>query len=315
MSLLKKRLMSKKTILSILMGLIILFFLLRNFDLSALVEMTRSIGPMYLIILIVLSFLSFPVIALRWRLQLENAGLKIKVWDITEIVILFYFINSILPAKLGEFYRAYLIKKNYKFSLSKTMGTIFVERLLDMIFLIIFLVISVYATFKGVIPDMITISLYVSILLIVFLIAFIFMIRFFKKYITNKLSRRLKSIYNNFERGISTCLHSKNLHKIIFYSFLRWLITILPIYVLILAINLDVSFFVVVFIVLASSLASLVPITPAGLGVGEVTITGILIMFGIEKNLAMSASILIRVFGYWYVLIMGGIFFIFSKKK
>ena len=41
--------------------------------------------------------------------------------------------NCLVPAKLGDLYRAYLLRANYAASLSRTVGTVFVERIADII--------------------------------------------------------------------------------------------------------------------------------------------------------------------------------------
>ena len=38
-----------------------------------------------------------------------------------------------MPAKLGDLYRAYLLKLNSPVSATKTLGTVFMERILDLI--------------------------------------------------------------------------------------------------------------------------------------------------------------------------------------
>ena len=37
-----------------------------------------------------------------------------------------------MPAKLGDVYRAYLLRLNYAVSLSRTFGTVFIERVFDL---------------------------------------------------------------------------------------------------------------------------------------------------------------------------------------
>jgi uncharacterized protein (TIRG00374 family) len=71
------------------------------------------------------------------RLALDQApagaGYKVKVKDGTEILFLSWLVNCIVPAKLGDLYRAYLLKLNSPVSATKTLGTVFMERILDLI--------------------------------------------------------------------------------------------------------------------------------------------------------------------------------------
>ena len=52
--------------------------------------------------------------------------------DSTEILYLSWLVNCLVPAKLGDVYRAYLLKINSPVSLSRTFGTVFIERILDL---------------------------------------------------------------------------------------------------------------------------------------------------------------------------------------
>ncbi len=51
----------------------------------------------------------------------------------TEILFLSWFVNCLVPAKLGDLYRAWLLKGNYGGSASRTVGTVFIERIADII--------------------------------------------------------------------------------------------------------------------------------------------------------------------------------------
>jgi uncharacterized protein (TIRG00374 family) len=65
---------------------------------------------------------------------------------------------------------------------------------------------------------------------------------------------------------------------------------------------------------MVSALVTVIPLTPAGAGVGELAIAGIFLMLGIDKNLAISAAILTRA-TYWLMLVSGGFFYFITKKK
>ena len=78
-------------------------------------------------------YLTFPIRGWRWRYVLSKVGTHIGFKDATEILYLSWFVNCLVPAKLGDLYRAYLLKGNYGASASRTVGTIFIERIADII--------------------------------------------------------------------------------------------------------------------------------------------------------------------------------------
>jgi uncharacterized protein (TIRG00374 family) len=71
----------------------------------------------------------------------------------------------------------------------------------------------------------------------------------------------------------------------------------------------------IIFIALSSSLLTAVPFTPAGLGIVEVVITGVLTFFGISSSLGGAVTLLDRVINFWSIIVFGLILYIFSKRK
>jgi hypothetical protein len=55
-------------------------------------------------------------------LLLRGAGTNIRLRDSTEIIFISWLVNCLVPAKLGDVYRAYLLRLNATVSLSRTSG-------------------------------------------------------------------------------------------------------------------------------------------------------------------------------------------------
>ena len=78
-------------------------------------------------------YAGFPLRGVRWAMLLRGTGIRVSARDSTEIIFLSWLVNCVVPAKLGDVYRAYLLKINSPASLSRTFGTVFIERVLDLI--------------------------------------------------------------------------------------------------------------------------------------------------------------------------------------
>lgn len=68
---------------------------------------------------------------IRWRLLLQ-AVQPVGTKMVAEILVCGYAMNNLLPARLGEFFRADLAKRRLGLSRSTVLGSIVVERLLDL---------------------------------------------------------------------------------------------------------------------------------------------------------------------------------------
>lgn len=88
--------------------------------------------------------------AVRWHYLLRPLQ-AVSVTVLYPVVVIGYMTNNLLPARLGELVRAYLIGERERVSKTATLGTIVVERLCDGAVLILFLL--TVAAFTGVSTD------------------------------------------------------------------------------------------------------------------------------------------------------------------
>src|SRR5207247_10525760 len=96
-----------------------------------------------------------PVRARRWARLLREGGLKVRGRDLLEILMLGWFVNCLAPAKLGDLYRSYLVKQRFNVSLSRTVGVVVAERLLDIFVVFALLLVGGYIAFgRTLLPDL-----------------------------------------------------------------------------------------------------------------------------------------------------------------
>ena len=72
-----------------------------------------------------------------------------------------------MPAKLGDVYRAYLLKMNSVASLSRTFGTVFIERILDIFAIAILGLAAGFWSFRDGMPPAIRLVFIVGIVVVV----------------------------------------------------------------------------------------------------------------------------------------------------
>ena len=115
---LRRRLLNVRTIGSLVFGLLLLFLLFRvvfgdNFDWGEVARLVGQANPVFLLLAFVAYYATFPLRGLRWRYVLGADGMSVGFRDATEILFLSWFVNCLVPAKLGDLYRAYLLRANY----------------------------------------------------------------------------------------------------------------------------------------------------------------------------------------------------------
>jgi glycosyltransferase 2 family protein len=130
--------MKKNIIIGCIISAFFMFLAVRGINFSEVIRSFRSANYMYavpilLIVLLVLFFRSY-----RWGIILEPR-IKYPQWPLFIITAIGFMTISILPARLGEFTRPFLVKQKSGIRISSTMATIVVERVFDLLTLMVVL--------------------------------------------------------------------------------------------------------------------------------------------------------------------------------
>jgi hypothetical protein len=324
-----KRLRSPHTLISFGIALAIIVFVFRGLDIDiqqTLYHMGNA-NPWLLLTGLAVFYLTFPLRAIRWRFLLKNADVPIQTgangWAsfpaLIEYIYLSWFTNCIVPAKLGDAYRGYLLKHNGNVSFSSTFGTIFAERLLDMLGLFGFLVVSGWFTFGVHMPVETQRVFAFGALLVVLILGGLAGMRWLSPLIHRFIPRRLDANYSRFEEAALRSFRPSIMPQLIILTALVWLLEGFRLFFVIQALSqegLILPLSAIIFVALASSLLTALPITPAGLGVVEGTVTAVLTtFFAVNKNLAGAVTLLDRMINFWSIIFFGFILYMLSKRK
>src|SRR6266446_8459679 len=132
-----KRLLNWRTILPLVIVIVALVYFAQkiNIDPQQTWAAIRTAKMLFVLAAFFIYYLSFPIRAFRWRLLLQNVGYTEengihlpKFWKLLEIIYISWFANVIVPAKLGDLYRAYLLRKETGLPATRTFGTVLAER-------------------------------------------------------------------------------------------------------------------------------------------------------------------------------------------
>jgi glycosyltransferase 2 family protein len=326
---LAKSLRNPRTWISFGLAIAIILFAFRglNINLNQTWEYIRGANWGYLALGLGIFYLTFPLRAFRWRILLENAGVPVqegrKTWAsmpaLMEYMYLSWFANCIVPAKLGDAYRGYLLKHNGKVSFSATFGTIFAERLLDMLGLFSFLVISGWFVFGTQLPPETNIIFGAGLILVIIIVAGLASMRYLSPLIRRFVPERLMRGYIPFETAALRSFRPNILPTLGLLTAGVWLLEGFRLYFVIAALShegLSLTVPMIVFVALASSLLTAIPFTPAGLGVVEGSITAVLVRVArTSQDLALAVTFLDRAINFWSIVIIGFFVYLFSKRK
>lgn len=324
-----RALRNPRTWVSFALAIAIILFVSRglNIDVEKTWAYMRGANIPLLLLGFVVFYSTFPLRAYRWRMLLRNANVPVDEgrtsWAsmpaLMEYMFLSWFANCIVPAKLGDAYRGYLLKRNGGVSFSSTFGTIFAERLLDMLGLFTFLVISAWSVFGTRLPPETNLIFASGIVLVVLILGGLAGMRWFSPLIQRLMPQRLRGFYSNFEHAALRSFRPAILPQLILLTGGVWLLEGFRLFFVIQALGVEglhLSIPAIIFVALASSLLTALPITPGGLAVVESAVTLVLTRFFlVDPNMSSAVTLLDRTINFWSIIVFGLIVYIFSKRR
>ncbi len=127
----------KHLLIGLLIAIAALYYTFRNVSFIKLKDALSSVDYIYVIFTLFLITLSFIIRAIRWGYLIRS----VKDVSTTNLFspLMIGFMGNMLPARAGEFIRAYLLGKKENIGFSASFATIFIERLFDMVIILLML--------------------------------------------------------------------------------------------------------------------------------------------------------------------------------
>jgi len=320
---LPQRLRQPRTIISIALPLVLVVLVFRvvlQVDFGQLGDLVLAANPAALLAALAIYYLGFPLRGYRWGLLLRGTGFSLRTKDASELIFLSWLVNCLVPAKLGDVYRAYLLRLNYVVSLSRTFGTVFLERILDLFGIAILALGSGYWSFRANLPPEVQVLLGIGVAVIVLLAAGLFTLRNFGRRLLAllPLPQRVSELYDRFEEGVFNSIGVRQLPRLGVLTGLVWGTEAARLWLVIAALGFtDVHLGIsgTFFVALAASLLTAIPFTPAGVGVVEAGVVGILtVIYSVDATSAAAIALVDRAISVLSIIVFGGLLYAVSAK-
>jgi uncharacterized protein (TIRG00374 family) len=131
--------MRGKVWLGVAVSAVLLWVAVRGVSLDEVLQQLRQVRPVWLLPVLASLFLRFWLTAIRWQLLLRPVK-SIGIHRLFAITMVGFMANNVLPARLGEFVRAYALGRSEALPPSVPFATIVIERIFDGFTLLLFLV-------------------------------------------------------------------------------------------------------------------------------------------------------------------------------
>ena len=318
------RLRQPRTIISLVLpiALLLLFVLaLPGFDLEQLPGKIAAANSLLLGAAFLIFYAGFPLRGLRWALLVRQSGFALRVRDSIEIIFLSWLVNCLVPAKLGDVYRAYLLKINSDVSLSRTIGTVFIERILDLFAIVTLGLAAGFVSFRSGLPGDVQIVFAIGVVVVLLLAGGLLTMRNFGRRILTRLPipHRILEFYDRFEEGVFASIGLRALPRLVVITGFIWATEAMRLYFVVEALalpNVHLGISGAFFVALAASLLTAVPLTPAGIGFVEGGVVGLLtIVYGVTPNDALAITLVDRAISVLSIIAIGSIVYAVSSKR
>ena len=308
---------SIKFILGVLISIIGLYYAFRQINFWELWVSLKNVNFVLITIAIVILLLSNVIRAWRWQILVKPIN-DVSFEPAFSSIMIGYFGNSVLPFRMGEFLRAYVVADKTSLTASTAFGTIVIERILDFIGLsaVILLIMTVYPlkTIGGsIIIGVIVLSLTAFI--------FIFLFSGFKSTLLVKIEklsllrfgllRKILLFIKNILDGATTIRATNKLGIILLYTLIIWIMYYCSTYLATIATGIELEWFGFGVLLISTTLAISIPAAPGYVGTYHAAAVYILTnLFNVDRLDAQAAAIILHAVGTIPIVIIGAGYFI-----
>ena len=250
-----------------------------------LLDALQHIVPAYLAVAVLICLLAWILRGWRYHTILLSLGYRVGVIASTACIFVSQTVNLIVPARLGDFVRVFILKHEYNTTYSEGVSSLVVERVFDIFTVALLGAVSVLFVLNA--PSwfytIIVLPLAAGIIFFIFLI-------FIGKFSTqNKYIAILLTMLHEIRRA---SLSLKSIVLLGGSSLLIWLLDILVCFAVVLMFGQQIPFAVIVLAIVIGNLVKAIPLTPGGIGTYEFALAATFLLAGVAPTIATLIAII-----------------------
>jgi hypothetical protein len=241
--------------------------------------------PEYLVVGILICLCAWWLRGWRYHVILKNLSYRVSITASTACIFISQTVNLIVPARLGDFVRVFILKHEYNVTYSEGVSSLVVERVLD-IFTVallgavaLYFVVNVPAWFYTVI----VLPLVAGVIFFLFLL---FMGKFSSK---NRYITIFLTMLHEIKRA------SLSLKAVLLLggsSIIIWLLDIFVCVTVVMMFQQQIPFAIIVLAIVIGNLVKAIPLTPGGVGTYEISLAITFGLAGVDPAVATLIAVI-----------------------
>lgn len=228
--------------------MLLLYFAFRGMSFHELIHDLRSVKYSWVILSLLFAFIAYVLRAYRWNLIIEPLNYKPPLSSTFYSLMVGYLANFAFP-RIGEITRCATLAKKEKIPVDKLVGTVIIERAIDLVslmILLLFLIILRFDTFGSFLQNSVFLPLshkvtntlgfswYIWIGIFALIGSGIAAYLIFREQLSDfKLVSRIKIIIKGVIDGLKSVFHMKRRWEFLIYTVLIWFLYLLMTWVVV----------------------------------------------------------------------------------
>ena len=277
-------------------------------------------GWFYLVMIV--SLVVYVLRVLRWLMLIKAIGHEAKFHSAFSALSISYMVSFVVP-RLGDVTRCLSVKKQSNIPFIPLLGTVIIERVIDIISLLIVLIVTLILQFHEIIEFMqayVFKPFYEGVILKViggntfFLVAgvasialLVFLFYYFRKYIRERSPKRIVSFIESLKQGIASVLKLENKKIFIVYTILIWLGYYLMTYFwfFVFKETAVLTWGACLSILTIGTIGRSVPIQGGGMGAYHFLVMSVVMLYGLSSDWGKALATLIHAGQTFFTFAMG----------
>jgi len=301
----------RNLVISLLVSGGFLYLAFRNVQLDELGGALRRVNGGWLLVSIGLSLLIMVFRAWRWQLELwplERVALG-RLWVITAVA---YMAINLLPVRLGEVVRPWLLSRRSHVSFSNVVGNIVVEKTLDSVIIVFYILVGLLMVEnlplwvrRGAIFPAVAAAILVSLVLLFWWRGEAFVDRWVLHSLPPRFGSNLKSVLASVADGMRVIPNPRLLLAVFLVSLGLWFLPILSSYIMILAFDLHVPFSAALVVFIFVGFGTALPNLPGMIGPYQYACQLALGLFGVSDVEGLAYGLVLNAVQFLTLLAQG----------
>ncbi len=290
-----------------------LWLALRDVDLRETANALRRVNVLILSVAVASYVFSTAAKAIRWQLLLavRKAPPFGRAFSVMSVGMM---MNSFLPARLGDFTRAYLMGEAEADSKVYVLGTIAVEKMADLLFLLFSLMVLLS---QLALPEWLSGSARGMALVLAILVPCFVLLAWQRDFVLRMLERTIRFVplawrewlVRQAHYGLTSLdivRHPRLLIGLLVWSLIVWILSAFTNYLVFLALELTLPFWASLLLLVVLQVGTAVPSSPGRIGVFQYLAILTLSIFAVNKDVALGYSIVLYLVVYVPMVLIGG---------